>query len=42
MSTGAATVENGVEVAQKIKNMWNYHVVLQPHFWVFIQRKLKH
>ena len=40
MLTGATTVENSMEVPQKIKKQ-NYHMIQQFHFWVFIQRKQK-
>ena len=34
---GSATMENKVQVPQNLK--YNYHVIQQAHFWVYIQRK---
>ena len=36
---GSATMENKVQVPQNLK--YNYHVIQQAHFWVYIQRKWK-
>jgi len=37
MQTGAATVENRMEVPQKLKNRMTL-----LHYWIFTQRKHKH
>ena len=40
MQIGAATMENSIEVPQKIKNRTN-HMIQKFYFRVFIQRKIK-
>ena len=35
MQIGAATVENNMELPQKIKK-WNCLMTQQPHFWKYI------
>ena len=41
MQIGAATVQNNVEVPQKVKNRATV-TVQQSHYWVFTQRIEKH
>ena len=38
MEIGAAIVENSMDLSYKTK-MLSYHMILQPHSWVYIQRK---
>lgn len=34
--SGALTMQNNREVPQKFKNLHNYNIIKQFHFWVFV------
>ena len=38
MQTGAATVEDSIEVPEKKKKKQNYLMIQQSYYWVFTQR----
>ena len=42
MQTGVATMENSMEVPQKVKHRTNYIMIQQSHYQVFTQRIQEH